>query len=172
MIGFKNVEQFIDKNIVESKEKDGIFENIHDPNKIYEYLKKLLNTAKIDIQLLLSPMSLMYIVKNREIYDLLLEKSKQPGINTRIALPYAESIEPYISRLKKESNNTFKVQYLRHEERLNRMVLLVDNKYVLSISLTINESREVLESAIYSDKESIVLCYINIIEYQSLISEM
>ena len=168
----KNVEQFIDKNIVESKEKDGIFENIHDPNKIYEYLKKLLNTAKIDIQLLLSPMSLMYIVKNREIYDLLLEKSKQPEINTRIALPYTESIEPYISRLKKDLNNTFKVQYLRHEERPNQMVLLVDSKHVLSISLRINESREVLESAIYSDKESIVLCYINIIEYQSLISEI
>ena len=168
----KNVEPFIDKNIVESKEKVGIFENIQDANKIYEYLRKLLNTTKIDIQLLLSPISLMYIVRNREIYDLLLEKSKQPEINTRIALPYTESIEPYISRLKKESNNAFKVQYLRNEERPNQMVLLVDSKHVLNISLRINGSREVLESAIYSDKESIVLCYINIIEYQSLISEI
>ena len=33
---------------------------------------------------------------------------------------------------------------------------LVDSKHVLSISLRINESKEVLESAIYSDKESMV----------------
>jgi len=168
----KNVQQFIDKNISEPKEIDGFFENIHDANKVYDYLKKLLSTAKIEIQLLLSPMSLMYIVRNMEIYDLLLEKSKQPEMNIRILLPYTLPMEPYISRIKNDSNDMIKIQYIRHEERPNQMVLLVDSKLVLSVTLRLNESREVLENATYSNKESIVLCYTNIIEYQSLVSEM
>lgn len=128
----KNVQQFIDKNISEPKEIDGFFENIHDANKVYDYLKKLLSTAKIEIQLLLSPMSLMYIVRNMEIYDLLLEKSKQPEMNIRILLPYTLPMEPYISRIKNDSNDMIKIQYIRHEERPNQMVLLVDSKLVLA----------------------------------------
>jgi hypothetical protein len=168
----RNVQQFIDKNMSEPKETDGIFENIHDATKIHDSLKKLLTTAKLEIQMLLSPMSLTYIIKNRDVYDLLLEKSKQSEMNIRLLLPYDNSMEPYISSIKNDSNNMIKIQYIRHEERPNQMILLADSKLVLNVTLRLNESREVLENATYSNKESIVLCYTNIIEYQSLVSEM
>ena len=168
----RNFQQFVDKNISEPKQIDGIFENIHDSTKIHDSLKKSLTTAKLEIQLLLSPMALTYIIKNRDVYDLLIEKSKQSQMNIQLLLPYDNSMEAYISSIKNDSNNMINIQYIRHEERPNQMILLADSKLVLNVTLRLNESREVLENATYSNKESIVLCYTNIIEYQSLVSDM
>jgi hypothetical protein len=51
-----------------------------------------------------------------------------------ILLPYDKLTESDISKLKEESNN-IKVQYTRDEQKINQLVLLVDNKLVLNITL-------------------------------------
>jgi hypothetical protein len=168
----KSAQQFIDEDIPQSKETNGVFVNIYDPDKAHGYLRNLLKDAKKDVQILLSPITLMYIVGNRDVYDLLLEKAKQPNMSIRLLIPYNKPSEPYISKLKEDAKNTIKVQYVIHEQKPDRIVLLVDNEHILNITIRKNGSEEEIENATYSNKESIVLCYINIIEYQSLISEI
>lgn len=102
----------------------------------------------------------------------LLQKSKQSDISIRVLLPYDSTQEKYILKLKEDSHNRIKIQYIRGEKKPNQIVLLVDNEFVLSITLGKNESNDDIEFAVYSNKEWVVLCYINMIEYQSLVSEM
>ena len=54
----------------------------------------------------------------------------------------------------------------------NQIVLMVVNKLVLNLTLTKTDSKEDIKYAIYSSKESVVLCYTTMIEYQSLLSDI
>jgi hypothetical protein len=166
----KSAQQYIED--IPQSETNGVFVNIYDLDEAHGYLRNLLKEAKKDVQLLLSPITLMYMVGNKDVYDLLLEKAKQPNISIRLLIPYNKSTEPYISKLKEDAKNTIKVQYVRHEQKPDRIVLLVDNEHILNITIRKNGCKGEIENATYSNKESIILCYINIIEYQSLISEI
>ena len=66
---------------------------------------------------------------------------------------------------------TIKIQYIR-KWKPNQIVLMVDNKLVLNLTLTKTDSKEDIKYAIYSSKESVVLCYTTMIEYQSLLSDI
>ena len=110
----RSASQFIDNDTSQLKESDGIFINIHDVNKAYDYLENLLNDAEKEIQLLLSPIALMYIIRNRNVYNLLLEKSAQSDIRIKILLPYDKTYDPYISKLNEDSLDSIKVQYIKH----------------------------------------------------------
>jgi hypothetical protein len=171
----KNVQNLIDTDNDETnktKEPEGVFENIYDPNKADDYLKRLLIEAKDEIRLLLSTIGIGYIIKKTEVYSLLLEKAKETTTRIRILLPYGGADELLLSKLSEDSKQMIKVQYIRNLYKPNQLVLLVDNKYVLNITLLGSDSKEVIKNAIYSSKESVVLCYTNMIEYQSLISEI
>jgi hypothetical protein len=171
----RSVEKFIDKdNYHEAKvkESEGIFENFNDSNKAEDYLRRLLIDANNEIKLLLSTISIEYIIKKTEVYNLLLEKIKQATINIRILIPYDKANEPSVSKLIQDSERAIKVQYIRNWYKPNQLVLLVDSKLVLSLTLVRSGSKENIEDAIYSNKESVVLCYTNMIEYQSLISDI
>ena len=61
---------------------------------------------------------------------------------------------------------------MRKRDKPNQIVLLADNKQVLNLILGKNDSTEEIKYAMYSNKESVVLCYISMIEYQSLMSEI
>jgi hypothetical protein len=102
----------------------------------------------------------------------LLEKSKQANMNIKVLLPYNISNEQYLSKLKEDSKYMIKIQYIRSELKSNKIVFLVDNKVVFIITLRKNAYIEDIEYATYSNKESVLLCYINLIEYQSLMSEI
>jgi hypothetical protein len=128
--------------------------------------------GKNEIRIVLSQMAIQFITSNRDFYNLLLEKAKHRGLNIRILLPYDKLTESYISKLKEDSKNTIKVQYVRQEQKPNQLVVLVDNKFVLNGTLGKDDSGQYIEQAMYSNKESVVLCYINMMEYQSLVSEI
>lgn len=170
----KKSEKFMDndKEISQLNTPVGIFENISDPMSANDYLRNLLKDSKNEIRLVLSQMAIQFVTSNRDFYNLLLEKAKQRDLNIRILLPYNKLTESNISKLKEDSKNTIKVQYIRQEQKPNQLVLLVDNKLVLNGTLGKNDSEQYLEHAVYSNKESVVLCYINMIEYQSLVSEI
>ena len=171
----KRTQQFIDKDNSEingTKGPEGAFENIYDPNSAQDYLRTLLNDAQREIQVLLSPMAIEFIIKKKGIYDQLLDKAKQPNIRFRALLPYDKATDPVISKLIEDSKYTIKIQYMRKWYKPNQIVLLADNKQVLNLILGINDSTEEIKYAMYSNKESVVLCYISMIEYQSLMSEI
>ena len=89
------------------------FENIYDPNSAQDYLRTLLNDAQREIQVLLSPMAIGFIIKKKEIYDQLLDKAKQPNISFRALLPYDKATDPVISKIIEDSKYTIKIQYMR-----------------------------------------------------------
>ena len=168
----KSVQQFIDKGNPEIKEPEGIFENIYNPTKAQDYLIRLLNEARKEVQLVLLPIGVGYITKKIEVYNILLEKAKQSGLNIRVLLLYDKATEASISKLNYDSKYTIKIQYIRKWNKPNQIVLMVDNKLVLNLTLTKIDSGEDIKYAIYSSEESVVLCYTTIIEYQSLISDI
>jgi len=102
----------------------------------------------------------------------LLEKSKQAGMSIRMLLPYDLANEQDLSKLKEDSKYMIKMQHVRGGLRPNQIVFLVDNKFVLIVTLKGCECPEKIEYATYSNKESVLLCYISLIEYQSLMSEI
>ena len=168
----KRSEKFIDTDTTELEETNGTFEIIQDPKKAYDHLINLVRKASNEIQLLLPAMALTFMVKNRDIYDLLLEKSKQSDMSVKMLLPYDLAIEQHISRLNEDSRYMIKIQFIRGESIPNQIVFLIDNKFVFIITLNKNKSTEDIEYATYSNKESVLLCYISLIEYQSLMSEI
>ena len=168
----KSMQRFIDKDNPEIKEPEGIFENIYNPTKAQDYLIRLLNEARKELQLVLLPIGVGYITKKIEVYNILLEKAKQSGLNIRVLLPYDKATEASISKLNYDSKYTIKIQYIRKWNKPNQIVLMVDNKLVLNLTLTKTDSGEDIKYAIYSSKESVVLCYTTMIEYQSLISDI
>jgi hypothetical protein len=171
----KSVEKFIEKDNPETNDLEyakGVIENINDPNKAYQYLRRVLKDAKNGIHLLLSPIAINLIVKEEEVYDVLIEKAKDPNMIVRFLIPYDKANEISISKLNQESKNHIKVEYTRKLNILNQILLIVDNKFVLNLTIGKNNSKEDIKSAMYSSKESVVLCYTTMIEYQSLISDI
>jgi hypothetical protein len=65
-----------------------------------------------------------------------------------------------------------KIEYIKGEKKPNQIVLLVDNKFTFILTLGKSVSKEDIEYATYSSKESVLLCYVNLIEYQSLMSQI
>lgn len=171
----KNVQKLIGKDDYQTngiKATEGVFENIYNPNKADDYLRKLLIEGKNEIQLLISTMGIEYIMKNTKVYNLLLEKAKQTAVRVRILLPYEEATQLPLSKLNEDSKRVIKIKYIRNTYKPNEFILLVDSRHVLNISLLESDSKVEIKNAIYSSKESVVLCYINMIEYQSLVSEI
>jgi hypothetical protein len=66
-----SAQQFIDNDISQLNVADGIFENIGDSKSANDYLRHLLKDAKKEIRLLLSQMGILYMLRNRDVYNLL-----------------------------------------------------------------------------------------------------
>lgn len=170
----KSIQQFIetDNSQLRDLKSEGIFENINDPIIAHVYFRRLLNDAKNVIQLALSPETIGLIMKKKEIYDPLLIKAKQPDVSISIFITYDKATDALISKISKDSGYKIKIQYIRKLYNPNQILLIVDNKFVLSLTIEKNESTEDIKSAMYSNKESVVSCYTTMIDYRSLLSEI
>ena len=111
------------------------------------------------------------MIENRDLYNLIIEKSKQADLSVRMLLQYDLSNEQYMTKLNEDSKNMIKIEYIKGEKKPNQIVLLVDSKFTFILDLgRMNLGR--IQYATYSNKESVLLCYVNLIEYQSLMSQI